>query len=126
MSSNMPLRRIAISRLMVVTALQMLTTITSAMVLPMHDASLSYGLANGSSHPRLKNEVPICVYNSDWGQEIHNEDCHIVLNYMYNYYRFHLFYTYEFTEVGVSHPDSKHLVRTPLKIHHGNRIPTLR
>ena len=122
----MSLAYITCSGFMLITTLQMLTAITSAMVLPSRDPALLQVQANGSSHGLLNNEVPMCVHNSDWGSGIRESDCHIVINYLYDHYKYHLFYQYEFTSLRAPHSHAKHVVRTPIKIHHGIIDPTLK
>ena len=117
---DMLLRPIPISRLVLVSAAQVLAAVISATVLPTRDPSLSKLTANS---PMLSNEVPKCVYNSDWGQGIHTHDCHTVINYMYDYYKNYFFYPYEFVGSEAQPPEGKHVVRTPIKIHHGITYP---
>ena len=90
-----------------------------AMKLPMLDEPPLQTLPSNTSQPSLGNEIPICVNEPDWGLNIRDTDCEAVVNYMYQHYHSYFFNVYAFTDQDTSLVKSKHVVRTPIKIHHG-------
>lgn len=109
------------TRLLLTLVLNLLSRTVTTLVLPVSDSSLTL---NNSRHGFLANEVPICIHSGNWmGHDIHVDDCHTVIEEMYQYYRSYFFYFYKFATPDVMPLGPEHIVRTPIKMHHGRSDP---
>lgn len=98
-------------------ASNLLAGIAHGMVLPTPDFALTQVSVNRSSHALLTNEVPICVDNRDWiGQGIQDDDCVVVIDYMYGHYKDYFFNRYQFAMPESRAFGLESVVRTPIKL----------
>ena len=56
------------------------------------------------------------------GHDIQVDDCHTVIENMYQYYKSYFFYFYKFTTRDRAPFEPNDVVFTPIKMHHGRSI----